>query len=285
VTDFVRQQDVRWPVPPYIIGRDHPAGTFSDDTQMALAVAEALLAAPPHDLEALMAEVSRRFVAWSRSPDNNRAPGSTCMTGCEHLEAGQPWRTAGVAQSKGCGSVMRVAPVGLALGGDRAWMLEVARASSLPTHGHPAAVEGCAATALAVALSVEGLHPEAVLDEVERECRGRSPDLDLAFDRLRAMQSLPPDVALTESKLGEGWVAEEALVSALYCVRRTPDDFAATLRTAVNTDGDSDSIACIAGALSGARLGLDAIPAAWRAGVERSAELHALGARLAALRG
>jgi ADP-ribosylglycohydrolase len=283
VTDFVRQHDARFSVPPHILGRDHPAGTYSDDTQLSLAVAEALLAAPAHDLDALMTELARRFIAWAHSPENNRAPGSTCLTGCERLEQGLPWREAGVADSKGCGSVMRVAPIALALAHDRAWMLEVARASSLLTHGHPAAVEGCAATALAVALATEGESPERIVQALERECRGRARDLDQAFDRFWAARALPPEEALTHSVLGEGWVAEEALASALYCFARTPDDFRATVLTAVNTDGDSDSIACIAGALSGARLGLGAIPERWRAGVENSARLHAVGEALARL--
>jgi len=281
VTDFVAQQDPRWTPPPHIIGAHLPPGTYSDDTQMAIAVAEALLAEPGRDLDAVMAEMARRFVAWSRSEENNRAPGGTCMTGCGNLEAGVAWREAGVAGSKGCGSVMRVAPIALAFARQPAWMLELARASSLATHGHPAAVEGCAATALAVALALERTPPGAFLAGIEKVTRGRSPDLDEAFDRLRGMQSLPPEEALTEGKLGEGWVAEEALVSALYCFLRTPDDFRSTVLAATNTDGDSDSIACIAGALSGAYNGLGAIPLSWREGVEDAPRLHELGEALA----
>jgi ADP-ribosylglycohydrolase len=281
ITDFVALHDPRFPRPPHIFGKQHPPGTFSDDTQMAIAIAEALLAAPRRDLEALMREMSRRFVAWSISADNDRAPGSTCMTGCENLSRGVHWRDAGVRESKGCGSVMRVAPVGLVLGNDRDWMLEVARASSLPTHGHDAAVEGCAATALALALALEGATSDQVLSEIERTCGGRSADLDASLVRLRELRDAEPEVALTEGHLGEGWVAEEALVSALYCFLRAPDDFDAAVLLATNTDGDSDSIACIAGALSGARLGVEAIPRRWREQVEKSAELHALGSRLA----
>lgn len=283
VTGFVAQQDPRFPRPPHILGKDHPPGTFSDDTQMAIAVAEALIAAPGAELEPLMAEMSARFVAWSRSPENNRAPGATCMTGCENLAAGVPWREAGVPGSKGCGSVMRVAPISLVHGRNPPFMLELARASSLPTHGHPAAVEGCAATALAIALCLDDTPPAELPTRIQAELRGRAADLDDAFDRLRDMQQLPPEEALTEARLGEGWVAEEALVSALYCHLRTPGDFAAAVLTATNTDGDSDSIACIAGALSGAFNGLEAIPASWRDQVEDSPRLHALAERLADL--
>jgi ADP-ribosylglycohydrolase len=282
ITDFVAQKDPRWKPPPQIIGKDHPPGTFSDDTQMAICVAEAILAAPGRDLERVMRAMSQRFVHWAESDDNDRAPGATCMSGCRRLAEGAPWQTAGLAESKGCGSVMRVAPIAFAFAQDPAWMLELARASSLPTHRHPAAVEGCAATALAVAFALDRMPPAQLVDAIERTTRGRCSDLDAAFDRLRAQLSSPPEEALHESQLGEGWVAEEALVSALYCFLRSPDDFRATMLTAINTDGDSDSIACIAGAISGGYNGLEAIPPTWRERVEDSARLHQLGEALAA---
>src|SRR5262249_27534596 len=109
-------------------GRAHPPGTYSDDTQMTVAVAEAILAvAADAPLDALMDEMGRRFVAWSTSPDNDRSPGQTCMTGSQALAKGVPWRDAGVRDSKGCGSAMRVAPIGLALWKDRARLLATAR--------------------------------------------------------------------------------------------------------------------------------------------------------------
>lgn len=68
--------------------------------------------------------------------------------------------------------------------------------------------------------------------------------------------------------LGEGWVAEEAVACALYCFRRTPEDYVKTVLTGANANGDSDSIACIAGAISGAYNGFEAIPAKWQDRVE-----------------
>lgn len=284
ITDFVAQLDPRWPVPPHIVGHKLPPGTYSDDTQMAICVAEAILSTAGRDLDALMVEMGRRFVEWSDSPDNNRAPGETCMTGCRNLAAGVSWRGAGVAQSKGCGSVMRVAPIGLVLGKDRAWLLEVSRASSVLTHGHDAAVESCAAIALAVDLALHRTSPEDIVRAVTAECAPRSPDLAEALRKLSEHRNSPPELALSEAGVGEGWVAEEAAVSALYCFLRSPDDFEATVLTGTNTDGDSDSIACIAGAISGAYNGLAAIPSRWRERVENTSYLHALGDRLAARR-
>jgi ADP-ribosylglycohydrolase len=178
---------------------------------------------------------------------------------------------------------MRVAPIGLVYRNDRERLLQVARASSVLTHGHDAGVEGAAAGALLVALALEGNTPQQMYDAIMAECAPRSQDFAACLAKLPALVESEPDVALSENGLGEAWVAEEAIASALYCVWRSPDDFERVVLTAANTDGDSDSIACIAGSISGARLGIDAIPAHWRATVENSEALSKLGADLAAL--
>ncbi len=90
----------------------------------------------------------------------------------------------------------------------------------------------------------------------------------------------PPDHVLTKNVLGEGWIGEEAVASAMYCFWRSPDDYSSAVLTAINTDGDSDSIGAITGSVLGARLGINAIPLSWRERVEDSEYLHALGKRL-----
>jgi len=272
ITDFLAPDSVAWPGG--IVGDRHPGGTYTDDTQMSLAVAEALLEAGKEDLDVLMQAMAARFVAWSRSPDNDRAPGNTCMTGCANLGAGVPWREAGVQESKGCGSAMRVLPIGLYFWRDRTRLLEVARASCLLTHGHDAAVEGAAAAALLVGLALEKRSPQEMYNAVMKECAPRSADFRACLEKLPALLEEDPAVALSRRGLGEGWVAEEAVASALYCHWRSPLDFKRTVLTAVNTDGDSDSIACIAGGISGAFNGLGAIPERWRQGVENAPRLE-----------
>jgi ADP-ribosylglycohydrolase len=276
VTDFVSIHDPRWPERPVIVGKRHPPGTFSDDTQMTLAVAEALLEAGASGTDALMNAMAKTFVAWSTSDDNDRAPGNACMTGCAHLAEGTPWRKAGVADSKGCGSAMRVAPIGLYFHEDRVRLLETARASSLLTHGHDAGIEGAAAAALLVALAVDRASPRAMYDAIVSECAPRSADFASCIGKLPALVDADPAIALSSQGLGESWIAEEAVTSALYCFWRSPDDFARVVLTAANTDGDSDSIACIAGSIAGAYVGASGIPERWRRGVERAAELERL---------
>lgn len=286
VTDFVGLLDPRWPPRPAIVAKAHPPGTYTDDTQMTLAVAHALVdAGRDASVDDILQRVGKRFVMWAGASDNDRAPGATCMAGCRKLARGVSWRDAGVPDSKGCGSAMRVAPIGLAFHDDLPRLLEVARASSLPTHGHDAAVEGAAAAALLVALALKDASPREMFDEVLRECAPRSPDFARCFARVPDLLDAPPEVALSARGLGESWVAEEAVASALWCYWKRPTDFAGVVLTAANTDGDSDSIACIAGSIAGAALGEDAIDARWRRGIENAEALVKVADALLALRG
>src|SRR4051812_5935685 len=72
----------------------HKAGTFTDDTQMSIAVARALIRAGHLDLDTLMKLLGDEFVAWADHPTNNRAPGGTCLAGCRKLKQGATWRDA-----------------------------------------------------------------------------------------------------------------------------------------------------------------------------------------------
>jgi ADP-ribosylglycohydrolase len=280
VTDLVSVDDPRWHEARAAAGPRFPPGTYSDDTQMTLAVAEALIEAGRADLDTLMRATARRFAEWSTSADNNRAPGNTCMNGCRNLERGTAWRLAGIRDSKGSGSAMRVGPIGLYYWRDHARLLEVARASSLLTHGHDAAVESAAAGALLVALALEKRTPSQMLATVREHCASRSSDLRSRLDDLERLLTAPPEIALSARGLGEGWVAEEAIVSALYCLFQNPDDFEQCVLMAANTDGDSDTIACIVGGISGAFHGLSAIPQRWRTRVENAVQLHETAERL-----
>lgn len=258
------------------------AGTYTDDTQMSLCVARALIEAGKKSLEELMQLMAREFVEWSNSPDNNRAPGNTCMAGCHNLEIGTPWREAGVPDSKGCGSAMRTAPIGLYFWDDEARLIEVAKASSVLTHRHPVAQAAAAATALLVAWAVRGDRPDGYPDQLSRimdEMEGGDAVSELVA-QIPDLLGIHPDEVLCEGVLGESWVGYEAVASALYCFCRSPKDYRQTVITAANTVGDSDSIACIAGAISGAYNGIESIPVKWRRAVENSALLHELSSDL-----
>jgi ADP-ribosylglycohydrolase len=174
---------------------------------------------------------------------------------------------------------MRVSPIGLYYQ-DLERVVEVARASSLLTHGHNAALEGAASAALMVSLALVGAGPQKMYEEIQARCFGRSPDFDHCLAKVPKLIDEPPEEVLVEGALGEGWIAEEAVASALYCVWTHADDYRRAVLTAVNTEGDSDSIAAITGSIMGARLGIDEIPETWRERVENSRYLLELGNRL-----
>ncbi len=276
---------------------DHPPGTFTDDTQMSIAAARALIRAGHAGTDRLMATLAREFVAWAASPANDRAPGGACMTGCRALAAGASWREAGVANSKGCGAAMRAAPFGLYFAGDVEALVRAAAAQSALTHRHPTGIASSVAAAAAVATalrseSLNGLaaavraHVEHV-DEATLLEAGCEPALArsignrqmlAALDRLE--QTLAVETDDVCSVLGGAWVGEEAVATALWCVLRAQSDFRAAVLMGANSSGDSDSIACIAGAIAGAAWGLPAIDATWVRDVESSALLDALARSL-----
>lgn len=283
VPEFMRRAEILEQFGPngvtdFVAGR-HPAGYFTDDTQMSIAVANALLAAGKDGIDPLMEAMAREFVEWAESPDNDRAPGNTCMRGCANLARGVHWRSAGVAGSKGCGSAMRVAPIGMYYA-DLDQVAEVARASSILTHGHDAAIAGAAAAAIGVRMALDGFGAEQIYEEIMKRCADESAEFAACFGKIPHLIDRPVEQVLSRNGLGEGWVAEEAVASAMWCFLKAPDDYRAAVLLAVNTDGDSDSLAAITGSFLGARLGIEAIPEEWAANVEKSAELHALGEAL-----
>ncbi|MEK6677593.1 MAG: ADP-ribosylglycohydrolase family protein [Planctomycetota bacterium] len=254
----------------------HPAGTYTDDTQLSLCIARTLIQAGRKPLDELMLVMADEFLRWSQSAENDRAPGATCLAGCRNLGKGVAWREAGLVASKGCGSAMRTAPIGLFYFDDEARLMAMAQASSLPTHRHSTAVAAAVATALLVAWALRRddptVYPQrlaAAMDALEG-----GGEVARLVARVRRYLSEPPDEVLCSPVLGEAWVADEAVASGLYCFCRSPDDFQCTVLTAANTVGDSDSIGCIAGAISGAYNGMHAIPRRWSDGVENSAILR-----------
>lgn len=315
-TEFLSVAEIlsRWPP-------DGPAGLtgyparVTDDTQMALAVGEALAEAlGRRDLSPASAETLLRsaFVAWLNSPDNNRAPGMTCLRACEALEAGGDWLDATVNGSKGCGANMRVAAVGLldpeAHGVSEAWRAAVAQFQAALTHGHPTALAASDLTAFTIARLAAGVEPSSLTEVIRAYAASqrnvyhadwlgglwRRPGVGSAeefiargweeclhaLDRLEAALSPPDYVSDPCLATGEGWVAEEAFATGLLCFLLYPDEPVKALRRAAVTSGDSDSIACLTGAFAGAHLGAGRWPEDWMRRVEYGDRLALLAGKL-----
>ncbi|MET7803322.1 ADP-ribosylglycohydrolase family protein [Micromonospora chersina] len=295
-----------------IVRRYGPAGPreltgdpalVTDDTQMALAVAWALHDAPAFTAEAVEPLLRRRFLDWAVSPDNNRAPGMTCLRACAELDRGTRWQDATVAGSKGCGANMRVTPVGL-LDVDLDTMAGLAQLQAGLTHGHPTGLAASELTAYAVRLLRDGAalpdlpglltdraHAQRTvyradwLGDLWQRAGERTPEEFIArgwdeclrvLGRLDAALARPDDGGDPCRLTGEGWIAEEALATALLCALRHADDPVGALARGATTAGDSDSIAALAGAFVGAAHGMRAWPDAWSTRIEYADQLTTL---------
>ena len=252
---------------------------FSDDTQMSIAVAEALVRAGDQDLDTLMDAVRDEFIRWRRSPENNRAPGNACLAGVSRMERGVHWSESGIADSKGCGSAMRVAPIGYLYQHDPEKLKAAARASGICTHGHRTAVAASIGAAYLVKLALDDVPPDQMIPALLAFTKGISGEFDRAILKVDECLDWEDEEKALEF-LGRGWIGEEAVALALYCFLRYPDDYAKTVLRGANTAGDSDSIACIAGGISGARLGVSGIPAKWGRDIEKAYYLEDLAQSL-----
>ncbi len=258
---------------------------YTDDTQMTLAVADALIEAGYEDLDTLMNTMARQFIEWKNDPVTpSRAPGSTSILGVSALERGAAWRESGVKNSKGCGACMRVAPVGFFYQRQARTRLLIAKSQGWLTHRHRTADAACAAGAHLIALALEGAEPAEFPAQVLEATTGISSEFDAAVQRvLEVIEWSDEEAALNVigPTRGGGWIAEEAIAMALYCVMRRPDDFAGGVQLAANISGDSDSVAALTGGILGARLGPDALPADWLERLEHRDLIAATADRLA----
>jgi ADP-ribosylglycohydrolase len=280
-------------------------GAITDDTQMTIFTAEGLLRAiVRHSSRGIChppSVVHRAYLRWLRTqgfrPEgpqadeevdgwvirvpalhSARAPGNTCLSALRSGEMGSPEHP--INDSKGCGTVMRVAPVGLLAEWDPFRLgCEVAAI----THGHPTGILAAGALAEIVHAVARGAAlrraVESTLETMELQPDHGETSAAL-HEALKLADAGNPSAEAVES-LGAGWVAEEALAIAVYCALVHPEDFAAGVRLAVNHGGDSDSTGAIAGNLLGAALGASAIPAVWVREIELREEITALADDLA----
>ncbi len=197
-----------------------------------------------------------------------RAPGNTCLSALWAGIGGTPEKP--VNSSKGCGGVMRVAPVGLYFNDRCRDIREICRlgaeAAAL-THGHTLGWLPAAALSQMIheisqddaAIPDAALHALNTVEAMWPETEERlyftclmEKALDLAAGNMRDLEAI--------HQLGEGWVGEEALAIAVYCAARYEGDIDRALIAAVNHSGDSDSTGAVTGNIVGAKIGLSGIP-------------------------
>ncbi|MDO6354814.1 ADP-ribosylglycohydrolase family protein [Caloramator sp. CAR-1] len=195
-----------------------------------------------------------------------RAPGMSCLSALLNGKIGTTKEP--INNSKGCGGVMHIAPVGLFYAKEYAFDIAVDIAAL--THGHPTGYLSAGALAYLIALIIEGEELEKAANKTMNKLK-EYDNCEECFNSLsKAIELTYSDVEDIDaiSQLGEGWVAEEALGISVYCALRYKNDFKKAIITSVNHDGDSDSTGAITGNILGAYLGVNSIPKEWIEKVE-----------------
>jgi ADP-ribosylglycohydrolase len=268
---------------------------ISDDTQMTLFTANALLLDTAqtdavqniancykewYQTQFVTCDAAKGQYAWLMIVPGlfaRRAPGDTCLKAIAQGANGTIEHP--LNDRKGCGGVMRVAPIGLYYSGSKLPIAESdmigAKAAAI-THGHDLGYIPAAALVHIIRMIVENEEmplKEAVQDSI-RAMNEFFPTAPHIRDFIGLMQKA---VTLAESdrndldaihELGEGWVAEETLAIAVFCALRHEHDLERALIASVNHKGDSDSTGAVTGTILGAYLGIDAIPEKFRKDLE-----------------
>jgi ADP-ribosylglycohydrolase len=278
-------------------------GEFTDDTQMTLFTAEGLLGAMcREDFKGTEIATNRivyqSYLRWLQTQEmpmkfsshpetlkneengwlitqnalfKRRAPGNSCLSALRSGVAGSIEKP--INDSKGCGGIMRVAPVGLVLPGENEKAFATGCNLAAITHGHPSGYLSAGFFAslisdLAVAIPFEQALQNATTILQKREGMEETlfavqNAINLYNDSKILLKSSPEKIPQFIEKLGLGWVGEEALAISLFCCLLYPDNFEKGVLAAINHSGDSDSTGSITGNILGLINGLNKIPEGW----------------------
>ena len=291
----------------YVLDRNSGKALITDDTQMTLFTATGLLIGDTRGkLRGIMAPprcyVQYAYLDWLYTQENpysenanegrkswlcdvpelyhRRAPGNTCISALSKQKTCKEQFEDYIAEkqndSKGCGGVMRVAPVALLYGktDSKALDIEGAQIAAI-THSHSLGYIPAAILTHIIHSIVYGNKDlySAVTEANEFVCMLFKDDEHV--NEMADIVNLAVELAANSEsdldnihKLGKGWVAEEALAIAVYCSLKYQNDFSKGIIAAVNHNGDSDSTGAITGNILGALLGYDAIDSKWKENIE-----------------
>lgn len=254
-----------------------PRGSYTDDTQMAIALAESLLEHGGVDEGAL-----GRAFADAFDPGRGYGEGTAevlrlVRSGVDPREAARS--ALGGKGSLGNGAAMRVAPVAVVYARDAGALEAAARAGALVTHAHPLGVDAAVVQATAVAAALRGEDPLGVALEA-----ATTPELRERLGSAVRLASARPEPAEVAEELGNGFAGYTSVPAAVYSAA-VHASFEDAVTFAVRCGGDADTIGAMAGAIAGARSGASAIPARWADALEQGpkgrAHVEALADRLA----
>jgi ADP-ribosylglycohydrolase/5-methylcytosine-specific restriction endonuclease McrBC regulatory subunit McrC len=296
--EFMKREDILQRFGPDGITTYAPAygglGAITDDTQMTLFTAEGLIRAWVRGrfkgITTYSGMTARAYLRWlhtqgeraaydidfdgegagwlmqQQALHSRRAPGNTCLSALRAMTTpGDQARN----DSKGCGGVMRIAPVGLF-----AWRLRndytphdafrLGMDLAAITHGHPTGILTGGVLAVLIMALTDGATLSESIDAAKvclrQEARHEETLRAIELAEELSTGDIPHNNAI--DRIGQGWIAEEALAISIYCTL-VANNFRQGLILAVNHDGDSDSTGSITGNLLGTIYGVKAIPQEW----------------------
>lgn len=247
------------------------SGQYSDDTQMAMMVAESLIDRSGFDPE----DLSARYVDWIES-GVARGYGRTTLLAVNNLKSGKSWEESGVPGSYGNGTAMRAAPFGVYYRDDLYSLEKIVKMDSAITHKSDEAEAG----ALAIALAAYYIANENTDDMIQNICRA------LPSSVVKTKLSQVPKVVASKAEplaalkvIGTRADVRQTVPAVFYCYLKFPK-FEDAIEHAIRAGGDTDTTAAIVGALIGIRDGIRGIPQAWVDGVEDKDKLILLDSKL-----
>lgn len=261
-------------------------GAYTDDTDMTILCAESLLHSNGFDPDGMARHLATHF-----NPERRYGRGT--LEVLERINEGLHFSEAArniysPEGSFGNGGALRVAPIASFYHHDIPGLSDIADASSALTHAHPLARAGTRIIAIAIALCLTeqtiGTTQNFLTRLVQLSTGTESVnDYHMKIEQIPALlkaQSTPVEIARI---LGNDMLALESVPTALYCFLRSPESFEEAIKFALAVGGDTDSIAAMTGALSGAYLGATAIPQPWLDCAEASEKVRMLGEQIHAL--
>jgi poly(ADP-ribose) glycohydrolase ARH3 len=257
---------------------------YTDDTAMAIGLATSLLRKGHVEARDLGETFRRNF---EKEPWRGYAAGPPTIFSLvlseeiAYVDAAQ--MLFGGEGSFGNGAAMRIVPLGLFFHNSRK-IHELASGSAEVTHAHPIGKDGAAVQAFAVAQAVkldstEEFRPEQFVRYLTGFSRTSEMREKLELVRKLLREGVVPSIAAEQ--LGQSVAVHESLPFAIYSFLRFPSSFEDCLYCAIMHGGDRDTLGAMAGALSGAYLGFEAIPHSWRTKLENREKIEKLALELA----
>jgi ADP-ribosylglycohydrolase len=251
-------------------------GDYTDDTEQMLVLAGSLIDNKGFDVT----DFSQRIAKWGKEalkdPIRKSFVGPSSAHAMERLNSGVSWKESG-SDIPSCGSAMRVAPVGLFYD-DLDDVESNAALSSIPTHNNKTSIAGAVAVAIAVRCALEEKECAEIISET---CARTSKyDAGIAEKIKLSFELRNNDPGEVFSRIGTSYLVFDTVPCAFYCFTRHFNNPESAIIEAVNAGGDTDSIACITGALCGAFHGSGSFPERWIEGLENRGIIEEIAGKI-----